>query len=131
MSSKREVSLRLASLKCVVSGALLFLLAACGNPGGISDSDYASYEELGAPKVLYSCTREGEMDFVAYLQECTTLADPREALACSARIEREGKEPIVDVGYSAGVGIGATYNSILQDAKADCDGVFKILESDQ
>jgi hypothetical protein len=41
--------------------AVLFL-SACGNPGEISDADYAAYKQLGAPKILYSCTRERLLD---------------------------------------------------------------------
>ena len=27
------------------------------NPGGITDADYEKYKRLGAPKILYQCTR--------------------------------------------------------------------------
>ena len=30
------------------------ILSGCGNPGGISDADYNEYQQLGAPKILYS-----------------------------------------------------------------------------
>ena len=35
------------------------------------------------------------------------------------------------VGYSAGVGMNATYNHIVGEAKEKCSGKFKILESQQ
>ncbi len=35
------------------------------------------------------------------------------------------------VGYSAGVGINATYNRIVEDARKKCDEKFKIMESQQ
>ena len=36
-----------------------------------------------------------------------------------------------EVGYTAGVGIHATYNKILKDAKVGCWKKFKVLESKQ
>lgn len=43
-------------MKHLLSYLSVLSLAACGNPGGISDSEYANYKELAAPKILYSCT---------------------------------------------------------------------------
>jgi hypothetical protein len=35
------------------------------------------------------------------------------------------------IGYSAGIGVAATFNKIVDDAQKGCDGTFKILESQQ
>jgi len=102
-----------------------FLLTACGNPGGISDENYAKYKELGAPKILYSCNR-GER--VLINAKCREIEDNAKRLQCS-EAEAPEKQAVIDVGYTAGIGIGATYNKILSDAKGQCDGEFKILDS--
>lgn len=110
--------------------AVALLLSACGNPGGISDSDYAKYKELGAPKILYSC-HKGEtlgVDLDAVV-ECFKFKDDLDKeLACTEKAKREIK-PIIDVGYAAGVGVAVTYNKLLSDAKARCKGEFKVLDS--
>jgi hypothetical protein len=93
----------------IIFGALL--LAACDNPGGISDADYAKYKEYGAPKILYSCTTPGKLEY-----------DPKE------KGSKIGK-PETSVGYTAGIGVGATYNKLLGDAKKECNGEFKVLDS--
>ncbi len=116
--------------------AAALLLSACGNPGGISDLDYAKYKELGAPKILYSCTRERSLDATAALQ-CVEIKDMDKELACLEKTLSDAKKPIIDVGYAAGVGVAVTYNKLLADAKAVCDrdssrfskGEFKVLES--
>jgi hypothetical protein len=105
------------------------LLAACGNPGGISDSDYAKYKELGAPKILYSCHKGETLGFdLNAVVECFKLKDDPAKLACAENAKRE-KQPIIDVGYAAGVGVAVTYNELFNDAKAGCDGEFKVLDS--
>lgn len=117
--------------------AAAFFLSACGNPGGISDSDYAKYKELAAPKILYSCTRERHMDATAALQ-CLEIKNANKELACLEKVQSDTKKPFIDVGYAAGVGVAVTYNKLLGDAKAACDkdisirfskGEFKILDS--
>lgn len=110
--------------------AAALLLSACGNPGGISDSDYAKYKELGAPKILYSCNKGETLGFdLNALMECAKLKDDlAKELACVDKAKRE-KKPIIDVGYAAGVGVAVTYNKLLSDTKAGCDGEFKVLDS--
>ena len=110
--------------------AAAVLLTACGNPGGISDSDYAKYKELGAPKILYSCNKGETLDFdLNAMMECPKLKnDPAKEFACVEKAKRE-KKPIIDVGYAAGVGVAVTYNKLLSDTKAGCDGKFKVLDS--
>lgn len=116
-------------MKYLRSYAALLLLSACGNPGGISDTAYAKYKELGAPKILYSCTEEGSLD--AHVAECLNIQDVNVLLACSEEAKSRANKPIVNVGYTAGVGIAATYNKILGEAKNDCRGEFKILDGQQ
>ena len=112
-----------------IYAAVLFL-SACGNPGEISDSEYAKYKELGAPKILYSCNKGETLGFDPNaVLECFKLKDdPSKELACVEKAKRE-KKPIIDVGYAAGVGVAVTYNKLLGDAKAGCDGEFKVLDS--
>lgn len=115
--------------------ATALLLAACDNPGGIADSEYAKYKELGAPKILYSCN-EGKKTLGAdpkIVDECLRITDDSlegldKQLACMKRAKREIK-PIIDIGYAAGVGAAVTYNKLLSDAKAECKGEFKVLDS--
>lgn len=114
-------------MKHVLSYLAVLSLAGCGNPGGISDSEYAKYKELGAPKILYSCA-VGDPS-VARLQagmECLGKSDTSDS--CVEKEMRKWK-PDVNVGYAAGVGAAVTYNKLLGDAKAGCYGEFKILDS--
>lgn len=105
------------------------MLTSCGNPGDVSDEEYKKYKELGAPKILYSCTRTYN-----WLMVCTVEAKDRgssrdcvdEAIK-NNRLKEEVKR--TEVGYSAGIGIGATYNKLLTDSKKECEGEFKVLES--
>lgn len=111
------------------------LLASCGNPGGISDSEYAKYRELGAPKILYSCSAPKSFIEIA-AAECPNISQPPtdKDLAClmdSAERHKDPNEKISSYGYIAGVGVGATYNHILEDARGKCNGEFKVIESVQ
>ena len=116
-------------MKRLITFALALSIAACGNPGGISDSEYAKYKELGAPKILYSCNKGETLGFdINAVQKCLKLNDPAKELACVNNAERE-KKPIIDIGYAAGIGVAVTYNKLLGDAKDACSGEFKILES--
>ncbi len=79
-------------------------LVGCGNPGDISDDDYAKYKALAAPKILYSCTGGGML---------------------------VGEQM---VGYVAGVGLGSTYNKLLRDIESECSsksGKLKVLKSEK
>jgi hypothetical protein len=113
---------------------VLFILAGCDNPGGISDKDCQAYKILGAPKILYSCD-EGRKTLSAdpnILSECLKINDfskegVEKQLACAKRAERK-VEPIVEVGYVAGIGSEATYNRLVSDEQKKCQGKFKILE---
>lgn len=117
-------------MKHVISCLSALSLAACGNPGGISDSDYAKYKELGAPKILYSCNRGQALAAdPKEILECLKMKDdPAKELACVEKAKRDPK-PIIDVGYVAGIGSAVTYNKLLSDAKAECSGEFKVLDS--
>lgn len=111
------------------------LLVSCGNPVGISDSEYAKYKELGAPKILYSCSAPKSFIEIA-AAECPNISQPPTEgdLACikkSAERHSDPNEKIPSYGYIAGVGIGATYNHILEEAKNKCNGEFKVIESVQ
>lgn len=111
-------------------GILLLLLSACENPGGISDSEYLKYKELGAPKILYSCkTRLLRPKNPDAIKDCMKKeSDPVKGIDCFQKALADMK-PVVEVGYAAGVGMAVTYNKLLGDVKAGCDGEVTILDS--
>ena len=100
-------------------------LAGCGNPGGISDDDYAKFEQLGAPKLLYSCTTTSDSNAMDQRIECLRN---RSNDNCSESAFEEARTKTI-VGYAAGIGAMTTYNELLQDAEEKCTGVFEILVS--
>ncbi len=114
------------------------LLAGCGNPGDVSDDFYLKYKELGAPKLLYSCTTTMQWNLTgegrAALGVCLDMKGiaSDEQIDCLLEVDKKNV-PVDDiqVGYAAGIGIASTYNKLLSDAKAKCTGEFKILESQQ
>lgn len=121
-------------MKYVVPCIAALLLSACGKPNGISDADYATYKELGAPKVLFTCsTPAPENDPRSIQRELKineAVAACKNDFGCLAKVARNpGDRPQdVEVNYRAGIGVNATYNKILGDAKARCYGEFSILE---
>lgn len=117
------------------AGITTFLLASCGNPGGIPDEQYAKYKELGAPKILYLCS-EAQSLIKKLSDACPGIsATPTESdLACIKKAQKryiDPNEKMPTVGYAAGIGSEATYNHILNKAKIECHGDFKILEYKQ
>lgn len=100
-------------------------LAGCGNPGGISDDDYAKFKQLGAPKLLYSCTTTSDSNAIKQQIECLSYKAEGE---CSKSSLEKAKTK-VDVGYVAGIGAMTTYNELLQDAQEKCTGKFDVLDS--
>ncbi len=105
----------------------MLFLASCGNPGDISDEDYKKYKDLGAPKLLYSCTREYPWVLVCALEGGKTSEECIDEAVKTDRLTEQVTHS--KVGYSAGIGMGATYNKLLTEAKEECEGEFKILES--
>lgn len=117
-------------MKHVISYVSVLLLSACGgNPGGMSDSEYAEYKDLGPPKILYTClTKPDKYDYGT--RECPyNKDDPAKSDACYKKLLEDREKAMPAVRYTAGVGINATYNKILADAKTACNGEFKILDS--
>lgn len=118
-----------------------FLLSACGKPSGISDADYAAYKELGAPKILFSCTTRASSEDPRSIKLQEKLKADMAAcgtdFGCLGKVAKDSAAAIdnwpkdVNFGYRAGVGIAATYNKILGDAKKDCGGELSILEKSQ
>lgn len=111
----------------------LVLLAAlvvggCGNPGGISDADYAAFKELAAPKILYSCIKKQEELIAQMSCHEHSLSSKSGALEDCVKKYKDEHPPQVDVGYIAGTGIASNYNQILLKAKSGCKGELKILE---
>lgn len=107
----------------------LLTLTACGNPGEISDTEYAKYKELGAPKILYSCTQmENPNEDPKAYRLCLAHLDQEQKKSCVKKFESERK-PVTHTGFTAGLGVAVTYNKLLNDAKAECDGTFKIHDS--
>lgn len=101
-------------------------LIGCGKPKEMSDEDYQKYKDLGAPKILYSCTTEG-VNSDLYLKCLQTLKTDSNS-TCLQDL-KNGDNKITSVGYTAGVGAMVTYNEILSNAKSACTGEFKILDS--
>lgn len=100
-------------------------LAGCENPGGISDTDYARFKQLGAPKLLYSCTTTSDGNAMDQMIECLRNGSKDK---CSESALEEAKTK-TSVGYAAGIGAMTTYNELLQDAEEKCGGVFEVLAS--
>ena len=100
-------------------------LAGCGNPGGISDDDYAKFQQLGAPKLLYSCTTTSDSNALEKSMECVSFKAEGE---CSKSALEKAKTK-VRVGYVAGIGAMITYNELLQDAQAKCTATFDVIEA--
>jgi hypothetical protein len=134
LGNKFSTTTERAKMKLFPIYVSALLLSACSNPGEISDDYYAKYKELGPPKILYSCDK-GEtpgFDLEASMACAATARDDTsfDLVACLEKTKRK-KEPIIDIGYVAGVEVAVTYNELLRDAKADCDGKFKILQSEK
>lgn len=110
------------------------LLASCGKPSGMPEEDYAKYTELGAPKILYSCT-SSIPPIAIVVQECQSKAknqmEHADCLLDSWKRNEHSDNKSETFGYVAGVGLGATYNHILEDAQKHCSGTLKILDSKQ
>ena len=104
------------------------LLSACGKPSGISNEEYAKYKEFGAPKILYSCSIETSGTSYDSLAACDAITNSDEKMSCFKKALDTKNKVIEDVGYLAGVGAGATYNKLLEDAKSGCEGKFIILD---
>lgn len=116
-------------MRIILAATLSIALTSCGNPGGISDKDYAEYKRLGAPKLLYSCNKGKSMKSqIDELGKCMGLEDPSKQSRCMKDMD-DKIEDDVETAYVAGVGVAVTYNKILRDAESSCKGVFKILES--
>jgi len=106
-----------------ISYVPLLLLTACGNPGGISDADYAEYKELSAPKFLYTCTVDARFSAAGLkvMQKCLQIDDLPKQFECMDQFEDE--IPIVITNYIARVGGGSTYNKMLIEAKEECENI--------
>lgn len=107
-----------------------------GNPGGISDEEYARYEALKAPKVLYSCTRQPSREWLTQQKrKCmdSGRADCEEDVDESSLAEPES---VVDF---AGGDATATYEGLVESLRQACmsarghfaGGQFAVLESDK
>ena len=125
--------------------SFVLLLSACGKPNGISDAEYAKYKEFGSPKILFSCATPNFLSSAALdelrdkglasIEQCRTIEGTIEAKkACADKVLKDAERvvkdipPTIEIGYRVGVGMGATYNKILGEAKKDCRGEFSILE---
>jgi hypothetical protein len=102
------------------------MLVGCSNPGDISDAQYSEYKQLGAPKILYSCTTTSDSNAIKQSIQCLDKTTGE----CSNSALEKAKTR-ANVSYVAGVGALTTYNSLLQDAKKECSGTFEVLESKQ
>ena len=117
--------------KSLIATLLSSVLISCGNPGGVSDEFYAKYTQLGAPKILYSCTTPVGVDIFM----CSSLLRSKkldEWLECNERQNELNRKTEENIGYTAGIGAMSTYNKLLSDEQKNCtakNGEFKVLES--
>jgi hypothetical protein len=104
------------------------------NPGGISDARYSRYQQLSAPKLLYSCTRKPTNDArLRKMRECAQSG--RSGCEQEAYDWGEAKtEVTIDfMGHED----ASTYEELLQDARRRCgenhgdmgDGKLEVLEA--
>lgn len=111
--------------------SVMLLLTACDNTSGLSDEEYARYKELGAPKLIYSCTYKPRPLFLlneAEIHACRKNKEFKDQHECE---NKDSRELVTTVSYSAGIGTEATYNRLLTDVKNECDGQFKVIESEK
>lgn len=115
--------------RCLMSAAMA-LVAGCGNPGDISDADYAAYKELAPPKILYRCKQSGSSGSFSAdaIKACDRFrSDAKKEQQC---IESARSETPTETKYRAGVGFAVTYNKLLNDAKRECLGGFELITGD-
>jgi hypothetical protein len=114
-------------MKYCLSLAVAALIAGCGNPGDLSDADYAAFKELASPKILYRCKQSDPSTFSAKaVEDCSRFrSDARKEQEC---IESARREPATETKYRAGVGFAVTYNKLLSEAKQECSGGFELIE---
>lgn len=122
------------------------VLLGCENPEGISDDFYSEYKQLSSPKLLYSCKATVRTLKVA-VKECVQEAvdghpEPGEDIdeyqkKMKEQLRRCGDgediydyNDVEDVAYSASQSALSNFNKLLVDAKDECEGEFKILESE-
>jgi hypothetical protein len=103
------------------------------NPGGITDARYSQYQQLSAPKLLYSCTRKPTKEArVRKLRKCVSSGRS----GCDQEAYDWGEATTeVTVDFVGNQG-DSTYNDLLQEAKQFCarnigdmgDGKFEVLK---
>lgn len=96
-----------------------------GTPSGISNTDYEDYQQLAGPKILYSCTQMVAVDFRNLAENLSCMREGNTDEECRLK---------TTVDYKAGIGIAATYNKLLGEAKDECSGeqaTFKIIENEK
>jgi hypothetical protein len=122
----------------VVIGILvaLWVFVIDRNPGGISDARYSRYQQLSAPKLLYSCTRKPTNDArVRKMRECASSG----RAGCEQEAYDWGEAKSETTVDFVGKGDASTYNELLQGAKRACarnigdmgDGKLKVLKSSE
>jgi hypothetical protein len=112
---------------------LSVLVASCDTPpDGMTEVDYAKYKQLGAPKLIYSCTAK------ATGSECHKIfpslpakkGDPHWLPECITKTIKEPIFIVKEVNYGYGEGLG-NYNKLLSKARETCreHWEFEVLES--
>ncbi|MEY3788131.1 MAG: hypothetical protein RIQ94_1723 [Pseudomonadota bacterium] len=112
-------------LSAGVGSIILISWLYIGTPSGISDTDYENYQQLAGPKILYSCTQMVAVDFRNLAENLSCMREGNTDEECRLK---------TTVDYKAGIGIAATYNKLLGEAKDECSGeqaTFKIIESEK
>jgi hypothetical protein len=114
--------------------AALWVFVIDRNPGGISDAGYSQYQQLSAPKLLYSCTRKPTKEArVRKMRECANSGRS----GCEQEAYDWGEAKTATTVDFAGNEEDSTYNDLLQDAKRRCatnvgdlgDGKLQVLEA--
>lgn len=122
-------------LAIVVLMGALWALFARGNPGGISDGQYAQFKRMAAPKLLYSCTRRPTPEsFLPQARECWTSG----RAGCDEKVH-EWVEAAAETSVDFVSGRGSlSYDQLQRDAERTCarqvrnmgPGEFTVLEAD-
>jgi hypothetical protein len=116
--------------------AALWVFVIDRNHGGISDARYSHYQQLIAPKLLYSCTRKPTQEArLRKTRECSKSGRS----GCEQEAYDWGESKTTTTVDFAGNQGDSTYNDLLQDAKRHCamnvgdmgDGKIKVLEASE
>ncbi len=122
----------------VVIGILvgLWVFVIDQNPGGLTDARYSQYQQLSAPKLLYSCTRKPTNEArLRKTRECTKAG----RAGCEQEGHDWGESKVETTVDFVNGEEGSTEQDLLQEAKRYCtrntgdmgDGQIEVLKSSE